>query len=292
MDGSNGSVGSALAVVEPTNSMEANVGVLMRRATDVAGVCREIVTRTAQSIQGRKYVRVEGWQAMAVAYGCVLSARDVEKVEGGIKAVGEVRRMSDGYVISMGEGFVGDDESTWKGRPEYARRAMAQTRAMSRAGRSAFSFLVTLIDSNMSTTPAEEMDGVNVGSTEPPPPNVTKPVSRGTAPLREALRPSPPRANEPPPHSDADFRPLAHDAATGEVRPAHVPTTPPTHDRTLPVPFGKNKGKPIADVDEVDLKYLESAFSRDLADPSKARYHDKTRAQLTAVRGELAYRGL
>ncbi len=52
---------AALAVIEPvTNSLEANVGVLMRRATDVAGVCREIVTKTAQSIQGRKYVKVEG----------------------------------------------------------------------------------------------------------------------------------------------------------------------------------------------------------------------------------------
>ena len=84
----------ALAVVRHE---EQGVGELMRRATDVAGVCREIVTKTAQSIQGRKYVRVEGWQSIAVAFGCVASVREVEEVETGVRAVAEVRRISAGW---------------------------------------------------------------------------------------------------------------------------------------------------------------------------------------------------
>lgn len=130
---------------------------LMRQSTDVAGACREIVTKTAVSIQNRKYVRVEGWSSIAIAHGCVLSARDVEKVDGGIRAIGEVRRMSDGAIVSTAEGFVGDDEATWAGRAEYARRAMAQTRAMSRAARTAFAHVVTMMDAGLSTTPAEEV---------------------------------------------------------------------------------------------------------------------------------------
>ena len=128
-----------------------------RMATDVAGLCKEIVVKSAINIAGKKYVRAEGWQAIATAHGCVASARDVEHVEGGIRAVGEVRKVSDGIVIATAEGFVGDDETMWQKRPEYARRAMCQTRAISRACRSAFAHVVVLMDAGLSTTPAEEV---------------------------------------------------------------------------------------------------------------------------------------
>lgn len=270
--------GSSLAVIEANSSMEANVGVLMRRATDVAGVCREIVTKTAQSISGRKYVRVEGWQSIAVAFGCVAGSRDVEKVAGGIRAIGEVRRMSDGAVISTAEGFVGDDEKTWAARPEYARRAMAQTRAVSRACRGAFSFVVTLIDSDLSTTPAEEMD-FDKGSETPPPP---KSAPTGTAALKEALRPKP---------IDGEFRETPpHDPKTGEVRPP--PAGKPSWNRQATFAFGKDKGVAVADLSEGSLKWYSDCFKRDLADASKARFHDATRGQLETVQAELASRGV
>ena len=123
----------------------------------MASVCKEIVTRTAQNIQGRKYVRVEGWQSVANAFGCVASAKDVERTETGYRAIGQVRRMDTGAVICEAEGFVGDDERTWAKRDEYAKRAMAQTRAISRACRSAFAFVVTMMDAGLETTPAEEV---------------------------------------------------------------------------------------------------------------------------------------
>ena len=143
-----------------------------RQATDVAGVCKDIVHQTAQSIGGRKYVRVEGWQAIATAHGCVASARDVEKIEGGWRAIGEVRRMDTGSVIATAEGFLGTDEPVWAKRPEYAKRAMAQTRAISRACRSAFAHVVVLIGGGLETTPAEEVpaEGFN-DSPRPAPAN-------------------------------------------------------------------------------------------------------------------------
>lgn len=138
-----------------------------RQSTDAASICKDIVIATAQNIQGRKYVRVEGWQAIATAHGCVASVSHVEKIEGGVRAIAEIRRMSDGRVINCAEGFVGEDEPTWYGgksrnktlpkRPDYAIRAMAQTRAISRACRSAFAHVVVLMNAGLETTPFEEV---------------------------------------------------------------------------------------------------------------------------------------
>lgn len=158
-----------LEVVDPAEQVD--------RARNVAGACKEIAVRCSMHIGESKHVKVEGWQAIAIAHGCVASARDVERVPGGWRAIGEIRRMSDGVAIATAEGFVGEDEPLWCGgiakvwdkklkkrvekmldpRPEYARRAMAQTRAISRACRSAFAHIIVMMDAGLSTTPAEEM---------------------------------------------------------------------------------------------------------------------------------------
>lgn len=141
-----------------------NASLAHRTATDVAGAIKEFATQRVVVIGGKKYPPVEVWQAVANGFGCVAAARDVEIIEGGIRAIGEVRRISDGTVIACGEGFVGDDEKTWASRPMFARRAMAQTRAISRACRSAFAFVIPLIEVGLETTPAEEMDGVHAAA--------------------------------------------------------------------------------------------------------------------------------
>jgi hypothetical protein len=154
---------TGLTIVEPARNVEA-----YRASTDAASLCKKIVVASATTIQGRKYVCVEGWQAIAVAHGCTASARDVERVEDGVRAIGEIRRMADGQVIATAEGFVGADEPVWFGgkdargkthvkRPDYAIRAMAQTRAISRASRSAFAHVVVMMNAGLSTTPAEEV---------------------------------------------------------------------------------------------------------------------------------------
>lgn len=136
----------------------------MTQAVNAASVSKAIVSKTSVQIQGKNHVAIEGWQAVAVANGCTLGSREVKKVEGGYTAIGELRRISDGALIATAEGFVGDDEPTWANKPEHAKRAMAQTRAMSRVGRSAFAHVVVLMDAGLSTTPAEEMDGVVVNN--------------------------------------------------------------------------------------------------------------------------------
>ncbi len=130
----------------------------MKHAGEVANACKQIVVATAQTIQGHRYVRVEGWQAIAIAHGCVASSLDVERTDSGYRAIGEIRRRDTGTVIATAEGFVGDDESMWAKRPEFARRAMAQTRAISRVCRSAFAHIVVMLNAGLESTPAEEME--------------------------------------------------------------------------------------------------------------------------------------
>jgi len=96
-----------LAVINPSQ--------LMQISSDVASVCGEIVRRTALSIKGRQYVRVEGWQAIASAHGCIAGCREVERVDGGVRALAELRRISDGALLAVAEGFVGKDELVWYG---------------------------------------------------------------------------------------------------------------------------------------------------------------------------------
>lgn len=51
----------------------------IKRSTDVAGACKEIVSRSAINIGNKKYVPVEGWMAIATAHGCNLSATDMNR---------------------------------------------------------------------------------------------------------------------------------------------------------------------------------------------------------------------
>jgi hypothetical protein len=123
--------------------------------------------------------------AIATAHGCNLSACDVKQVDGGISARGIVRRISDGVILGEAEGFVGDDEKTWSNRPLFARRAMAQTRSMSRAARSVFAHVVVLMDAGLETTPAEEMGHeIEINKPEVVKPEITKPVAK------EPIKPS------------------------------------------------------------------------------------------------------
>lgn len=152
----------ALALVEEDGADKPKD--ILRKATDVAWVCKAVVSGLAKDIQGKKYVPVEGWCTIATAYGCVPSIREVVEEDRGIRAVADLIR-ANGTVVATAEGYVGLDEPTWSNRPMYARRAMAQTRAISRVCRTAFAFVVTLMDAGLQTTPAEEIP--SGGGSEP-----------------------------------------------------------------------------------------------------------------------------
>lgn len=218
---------------------------LMRRASDVAGVCREIVMRTAMELQGKKYIRVEGWQSMATAFGCSPSIKEVAVEEGGVRAVAELKR-HDGTILASAEGFVGLDEPRWANQPMYARRGMAQTRAISRVCRSVFAFVAVLIDENLQTTPAEEVPtGASAG-------DVVDVVSR------------------PAPSKGAAYSP---DGAA------------PIRDASTKIPYGKSKNKHLCDVQDDDLSWLLGAAKKSV-DAKDPKWHAKNVQWLEACQAE------
>jgi len=195
-----------------------------RQATDVAGLCRDIVVKTSQPIQGRKYVRVEGWQSIAAAHGCIASIDSVTETDEGVIAVASLLD-SSGNVRGKAEGYVGKDEKLWAARPKYAQRAMAQTRAISRVCRSAFAHVVVLMDAGLETTPAEEI-----------------PVESET-PVAEA---KPVKSYTPAPKPVQE---VAHtEASDGESW------------RNAVIHFGKNKGKALGYLPENTLRWYQNEW--------------------------------
>lgn len=149
-------------------------------ATELAEVIRSQNLSTV--IQGKRYVQVEGWTTLGVMLG--VTAREVSTVEqdGIYTSIVELVRMADGAVISRASAECGE-EKPWNGRPRYARRSMAQTRATGKACRLAFSWIMKL--AGYEPTPSEEMPQPD----EPAAPTAPDPKP---APRREA---PPPQTN-------------------------------------------------------------------------------------------------
>lgn len=136
---------------------------IVARAQKTADACRQIVMKCSIQLQGRGYIKAEGWQALAASCGYSPRIGTVEELSNGdIRAVCDLVRLSDGEIVASAEGYLGVDEGMWARRPRYARRAMAQTRATSRACRSALAWIVPLLDAGLETTPAEEIPHAEV----------------------------------------------------------------------------------------------------------------------------------
>src|SRR5262244_155487 len=65
------------------------------------------------------------------------------------------------------------------------------------------------------------------------------------------------------------------------------PGDPPT---VFP-PYGRSRGMPIRGASAQDLEFYATGARRTLADPGKARFHDKERALLGAIEAEQARQG-
>ena len=57
------------------------------------------------------------------------------------------------------------------------------------------------------------------------------------------------------------------------------------------VPFGLNKGKPIEEATDKDLRYLSTAMQRSIDDESKARFKEANAKLKAAIDNELSTRG-
>ena len=110
------------------------------------------------TLSGRKYLRVEGWQFLARAFGLSTRTKEVHKIPGEPETWQATVEVVDPAGVVVGQGVsLCDRSEAGKGRmPANALAAMAQTRATSRALRQVLSFVAVL--AGVEPTPAEEMD--------------------------------------------------------------------------------------------------------------------------------------
>jgi hypothetical protein len=149
------------------------------RATGMAKTLADIITsrRLYTTINGKKYVQVEGWSTLGAMMGVLPREVEVyERENGDFEATVELIRTSDCAVVGRASSIVSSDEKLWKGRERYARRSMAVTRATGKAYRLGFSWIMSL--AGYEPTPAEEM-----------PVEEVRPVKRAALPQPEQSDP-------------------------------------------------------------------------------------------------------
>lgn len=80
--------------------------------------------------------------------------------------------------------------------------------------------------------------------------------------------------------------------AIGAPVPARTAAPAPAAGAAAVFPnYGRSKGAPIAGASMQDLEYYAAGARRTLADPAKARWHDKERALLAVIEAEIARQG-
>lgn len=77
----------------------------------------------------------------------------------------------------------------------------------------------------------------------------------------------------------------------GWTAPSGTASPRPASSGPVFPPYGRSKGMPVAGASAADLAYYASGCERSLADPGKARWHDKERSLLEAIRDEQAKAG-
>jgi hypothetical protein len=140
-----------------------------------------------------------------------------------------------------------------------------------------------MIDANLSTTPAEEMEGI-VEQSVPPPVVVKAQLSARTTTeaVREKLKAQlgtssvqvvPVQDEEPPPNMDDPDEPRQQE-----------------EDNSPILTFTKAKGQRLSQIDVGLLGWLLKKAQADMLDPAKEKYRAKSQAWLLAVQDEVARR--
>lgn len=135
-----------------------NPAELISAAAAVATQLKQVVVdaHLSQNIQGKEYVRIEGWTTLGMLLGLLPREVSTEAKEDGSYVSTVAFCRPDGSIVTQASAECGDEtDGKWAQRPPYARRSMAQTRATGKAARLAFSWIMAL--AGYAPTPAEEM---------------------------------------------------------------------------------------------------------------------------------------
>jgi len=136
-------------VLKPSSEIVRNAGRTAKILRDVVEKCK-----LYNDIAGKKYVKVEGWETLGALLYCKAVVTEIEEYRSGYRATAEIRNFED-KVLSRGVAICLRDEKNWKDKDDYALMSMAQTRAVGKAYRLGFSWILSL--AGYEPTPAEEM---------------------------------------------------------------------------------------------------------------------------------------
>lgn len=134
------------------------------RMTAVADAMAEAVRARgmAQQIDGREYVRAEGWALVGAMVGIFPRTASLDEIREdgalvGFRATTELVSR-DGSVVGGAVALCTRDERMWANRDWNQIASMAQTRANAKAYRQSLGFIMPM--AGYAPTPAEEMDGI------------------------------------------------------------------------------------------------------------------------------------
>src|SRR5215469_6162092 len=172
-------------IVEPDDGFTLRLGrkpeAIVAEATLCADALLGAVRRNqwAQKFGNREHLFFEAWSFLAAMYRVTPRIKETRLVQTGdvigYEATAEAFHVPSGIVISSADAMCLNDEDNWSSRPEYEwdaeqrkrvqvgekpvplfqLRSMAQTRAMSKALKGPFSWVVAM--AGYAPTPAEEM---------------------------------------------------------------------------------------------------------------------------------------
>lgn len=135
-----------------------NAGELVAFAQTLKQVIVE--QRLYTNIQGKNYALVEAWQFAGGALKALPVVTELTDLSDDkqikYRAVVEIRRLDNANVIASGFAICTNKEKGKQYFDEYAIASMAQTRAIGKAYRTAFGWLMKL--AGYEATPAEEME--------------------------------------------------------------------------------------------------------------------------------------
>jgi len=147
------------------------------RGTKVAKELANVINKQKlfALIQGKKYVTVEGWTTLGAMMGVFPNVVSVERITEEAKEIGDeiaytatVELMTPTkQIVGRAQAICSSHEKGRRTNDEYVVSSMAQTRAIGKAFRMSFSWIMKL--ANYEVTPMEEMPEEIVQDTKPAP---------------------------------------------------------------------------------------------------------------------------
>lgn len=158
--------------------------IALERAVRLANVLKDLIVKQGYAKKigrgDREFVEVGGWQALGAFLDTFAETEWSRAIDRGYESRVVLKRR--GQVVGAAESICTRDERSWSNRDDFALKSMSQTRAIGKAFRQSFGWIMTI--AGYEATPAEEM----VNDTAPKPKPAPAAQETPAGPIPEAER--------------------------------------------------------------------------------------------------------